>query len=108
MSRGPIGTAHAVTSPAAGLSLSSLSSCSLDDQHEFCKLIQAADEAHQCYSNSTHEVGRLERCLEAIRVALEASEREITAMQAVAIDALAPIMGKDHLRYVVSIGAHSL
>ena len=53
---------------------------SLDDRREFRKLIRGVDEAHQHDSDATHKVRRLERCLDAIRVALEASERETTAM----------------------------
>jgi hypothetical protein len=73
---------------------SSSSSSSLDDQREFHKLIRGADEAHQCYSDETHEVSRLEHCLDAVNVALKASERETAAAKAVATDAQARIMGK--------------
>ena len=45
------------------------------------------DEAHQRYSDATREVGWLERCLDVVRVALEASEIETTAMQVTVIDA---------------------
>jgi hypothetical protein len=48
----------------------------LDDWCEFRELVRVEDEARQCYSDATHEVGWLERCLDAIKVALEASERE--------------------------------
>jgi hypothetical protein len=50
----------------------------LEDQREFHELVHGADEAHQRYSDTTHEVSWLERCLEAVWVALEASERETT------------------------------
>jgi hypothetical protein len=59
----------------------------LDDRREFRELIRAVDKACQHYSDATHEVGRLERCLDDIRVALEASERETVAAQAAAADA---------------------
>ena len=60
-------------------SSSSLSSC-LDDRCEFYELTRAVDEASQRYSETTHEVGWLERCLDAIRVAFMASERETTTV----------------------------
>jgi len=65
--------------PLVGLSSSS---SSLEDWCEFRKLVCGVDEARQHYSNATHEVSRLERCLEAVQVALEASERETTTVQA--------------------------
>jgi hypothetical protein len=71
----------------------------LDDWCEFRELVRAEDEARQCYSDATHEVGWLERCLDAIRVSLEASERETSTTQVVATDANAHIMSK---------GAHHL
>jgi len=55
---------------------SSSSSSTSNDWREFHELVRGADEAHQCYSDATREVSRLECCLNAIRVALEASERE--------------------------------
>ena len=75
-SGGAIGTAHAVTLPTRGLSSSSSSSSCLDDQHEFRELVRRVDEARQRYSDSTYEVSQLECCLDAVRVALEASKRE--------------------------------
>ena len=65
----------------------SCSSSSSDDQQEFHELIHASKEAHQHYSIATHEVSRLERCLDAVGVALEASKRETIATQAAAADA---------------------
>jgi hypothetical protein len=59
----------------------------LYDRCEFRELIRAADKACQHYSNDTHEVGQLERCLDAIRVALKASKRENVAAQVAAADA---------------------
>ena len=56
--------------------MSSLLLSSSDDRREFCKLTHVVDEARQHYSDTTREVVCLERCLDAIRVALEASERE--------------------------------
>jgi hypothetical protein len=58
----------------------------LDDRCEFCELVRGANEGHQRYSDATREVSRLERCLEAIWVALEASKRETAAAQAAAVD----------------------
>ena len=82
-SRGAASAAHAMTPPIGELSSSSASS---DDWREFRELVCGADEAYQRYSNATCEVSRLERCLDAIRVALEASERETIATWAAAID----------------------
>ena len=46
-------------------------------------------------------MGRLEHCLDAVGVALAASERETTATQAGTVDALAHIVGEGSLRLVV-------
>ena len=59
------------------------------------------DEDRQCYSNATREVGQLERCLDAVGVALVASERETTIAQAAIADAQAHIMGEGSLHVVV-------
>ena len=80
---GAINAARAVTPPTRGLSSSSSSS---DDRPKFYELVYGADEACRRFFDATHEVNLLERYLEAVRVALEASEREIAAMQAVAAD----------------------
>ena len=66
-----------MTPPTGG---SSSSSSFSDDQREFYELVHGVDEARQRYSDATSEVSWLEHCLDAIRVALEASERETTAM----------------------------
>jgi DNA repair exonuclease SbcCD ATPase subunit len=52
------------------------------------------DEARQRYSDATRDVSQLERYLDDVRVALKALERETTATQVAAADALACIMGK--------------
>jgi hypothetical protein len=70
---GAVDAAHAVTPPTGGSR--SLSSSS-DGRHEFYELVHEEDEARQCFSDATREVSRLERCLDAIWVALEASKRE--------------------------------
>ena len=87
-----------------GLSSSS-SSSSLKDQWEFHELIHAADEARQRYSNATREVGWLERCLDAIGVALKTSEVETTAMQAGTTDAQTHIVGEGSLCLVVILSS---
>ena len=74
----------AVTLPTGGLSSSS---SSLDNRCEFHELICEVDEARQCYSDTTHKVSWVECCLDAIRVALEALEREIATLQAAAVSA---------------------
>jgi hypothetical protein len=56
--------------------VTSLSSSSSDDRREFREIVHGANEARQRFSNATCEVSRLEHCLKAIRVALEASKRE--------------------------------
>ena len=80
---GAIDAAHIVTPSTRGLSSSS---SSLDDGYEFHELIRGVDEARQRFSDATREVSRLERCLEAIWVSLEASEREIATAQATVAD----------------------
>ena len=72
---------------ASSMSSSSSLSSSSDDRREFRELAYAVDEARQCYSDTTREVGQLERYLEAIRMVLEASKRETTATQVMAADA---------------------
>ena len=67
MTGGATSTNRAVTPPMVGSSSSSSSSSS-DDRWEFLELIRAADEAHRCYSDATHEVGRLEHYLTATKV----------------------------------------
>ena len=69
-------------------------SSSLDYRHEFRELIHGVDESRQRYSNATREVSWLERCLGAVKVALEASKGKITAMQVAAADAQGHIMGE--------------
>ena len=78
MPAGPIDAARAVPPPIGG---SSSSSSSSDDRHEFPELVRGADEACQHYSDATREVSRLERCLDAVWVALEASERETAVLR---------------------------
>ena len=75
-SRGIANAARAMTPP---IRRSSSSSSSSDDHHEFCELARGTDEARQHYSDATGEASRLERCLDAVRVALEALERENAA-----------------------------
>ena len=81
-----VGAASATraTTPPAGGSSPSLSS--LGDRRELRELAREADEACQHCSDTTREASQLERCLDAIRVALEASERETIATWAAAID----------------------
>jgi len=85
----------------------SSSSSSSNDQREFYVLFHVVDEAHQCYSDATREVGRLERCLDTIRVALAALERETTTMQAATTDAQADIVGEGSLHIVILYDIHS-
>ena len=84
---GAISAACAVTPPTGGSSSSSSSLSSSDDRCEFHELVLEADEARQCYSDATREVGQLERYLDAVKVALETSERETATVQAMAADA---------------------
>jgi hypothetical protein len=78
--------------PPTGGSSSSLSSS--DDRREFHELTCKADKACQRYSDATCEASWLEYCLDAVRVALEALERETATARAVAADAQACVMGK--------------
>ena len=75
MSGGFTNAACAVTLPIGG---SSSWSSSLNDRCEFRELVYGAYEACQHCSDTTSEVSPQERCHEAIRVALEALERETT------------------------------
>ena len=54
-------------------------SSSSNDQWEFYVLFHVVDEAHQCYSDATHEVSWLECYLDTIRVAHKASKRGTAA-----------------------------
>jgi hypothetical protein len=72
---------------------SSLSSSS-DERREFHKLVRRANESHQPYFDATYKVSLLERYLNAVRVALKASERETAAAQVATADTQAHIMGK--------------
>jgi hypothetical protein len=100
-SGGPSRAHCAMTPSTEGSGSSPSSSSSSDDQCEFHELVCAVNEARQRYSDATHEVGHLERCLDVIRVALEASERETAFTHAVAADAWACIVGKGDLGLVV-------
>ena len=82
--RGATAGACALTPPIGGSS-SSLSSS--NDRCEFHEVVHGVDEAHLLYSDATYKVSQLEHCLEAVRVALEASERETTATWVVPYDA---------------------
>jgi hypothetical protein len=74
------GTTHVVTLPIGGSTSSSSSSSSSNDRREFHELTRAVDEARQHYFDTTRDVVWLEHCLNAVRVALEASERETAAV----------------------------
>ena len=75
---------------------------------EFHELIHGADEASQCYSDTTHEVGQLERCLSIVKVALITSKRETTTAQAATTNAQARIVGEGSLCLVVLSNIYSL
>jgi hypothetical protein len=86
---------------------SSSSLSSSDDRREFGELVGTSDEGHQCYSDATHEVSRLERCLDAIRVILAASERDIAAAHVAATDTEARITGEGALRLIARFVIHN-
>jgi hypothetical protein len=90
-SRGVASAARAMTPPTG--ESSSLSSSS-NEWREFRELVRRANESHQPYFNATCKVSLLERYLNAIRVALKASERETAAAQVATADTQARIMGK--------------
>ena len=98
---------HAVTPPTVGSSSSSLSSSSLDDRREFRELNRAVDESRQRYSDTTHEVGQLERCLSIVKVALITSKRETTTAQAATTNAQARIVGEGSLCLVILSDIHN-
>jgi hypothetical protein len=75
-----------MTLPIEGSSSSSSSSSSSDDWCEYHEHVCEANEARQCYCDATREASQLERCLDTIRVALKALEREIATTQAMAAD----------------------
>jgi hypothetical protein len=66
-----------------------------------------SDKDHQRYSDATHEVRRLERCLDAIRVTLVASERDIIAAHVAATDTKARITGEGALRLIAQFVVHN-
>jgi hypothetical protein len=95
-----------MTPPIEG-SGSSSSLLSSDDQREFRELVRTSDEGHQRYSDATHELSRLERCLDAIRVTLAASERDIAVVHVAATDTEAHITGEGVLRLVTRFVVHN-
>jgi hypothetical protein len=95
-----------MTPPTEGLGSSS-SLSSLHDRWEFHELVRTSDEGHQCYSDATHEVRRLERCLDAIRVTLMALERDIAAAHVAATDTEARIIGEGALRLIAQFVIHN-
>ena len=107
VARGSSRAHRAMTPPTEG-SGSPSSSSSLNDLWEFHELVRMLDEAHPRYSDATHEMSQLECCLDIVRVALKAMERETTALQAVAADAQARILGKGALCLVIQFVVHNL
>ena len=63
------------------VSSSSYSSSSFELGQDIWNLIRERREAENLYSKATLEVGRLEQCLDAIKIALSASEEETNVAQ---------------------------
>ena len=78
-------------------SSSSYDSESYDGQ-DVWNLIHKRREAGNIYSEATHEVGRLKLCLEAIKIALSASEEETNVVQMRDDEAHARAAGKISLK----------
>ena len=77
MSRGATSAACGATPSEAGSNSSSSSSLSsLFHRLEFCEVHRVAEQAHERYLDSAHEVNWLEGCLGTIEVALDGLERE--------------------------------
>jgi hypothetical protein len=60
--------------------------------------IRERREARNLYSEATLEVGRLEQCLDAVKIALSASEEEINVAQMRADEAHVRVAGKISLK----------
>ena len=74
------------------------SSSSFESSHDIWNLIRERREAEKLYSEATLEVGRLKQCLDAIKIALSASEEETNVAQMRANDAHARALGKISLK----------
>ena len=76
------------------LSSSSSSSSSSESGWDIQNLIRERREAENLYSNATLEVGQLEQCLDAVKIALSASKEETNVAQMRADEACARAAGK--------------
>ena len=74
------------------------SSSSFESGQDIRNLIRERREAKNLYSEATLEVGRLEQCLDAIKIALSASEEETNVAQMRANEAHARAVGKISLK----------
>ena len=77
------------------------SSSSSESGWDIQNLIRERREAENLYSNATLEVGQLEQCLDAVKIALSASEEETNVGQMRANEAHARVVGK------ISLKSHS-
>ena len=83
---------------SSSLSSSSSSSSSFELGQDIWNLIRERREAENLYSKATLEVGRLEQCLDAIKIALSASKEETSVAQMRADEAHAREEGKISLK----------
>lgn len=86
--------AHLVGSMMSSSSSSSSSSSDSYGWRDVQNLFNARDEARNMYSESAREVDRLELCLEAVNIALTASEEETNVARARTAEADARVAGK--------------
>ena len=78
--------------------VSSSSSSSSEPSPDIKNLIRERREAENLYSEATLEIGWLEQCLDAVKIALSASEEETNVAQMRADEAHARTAGKISLK----------
>ena len=88
----------AIEAHLAGSMVSSSSSSSFESGQDIQNLIHERREAGNLYSEATLEVGQLEQCLDAIKMALIASKEQTNVAQMMADEAHARAAGKFSLK----------
>ena len=73
--------AGSMVSSSSSLSSPSSSSSSSESGQDIWNLIRERREAKNLYSKAMLDVGRLEQCLDAVKIALSASKEEINVAQ---------------------------
>ena len=87
---------HAIKTHLAGSMVSS--SSSFESGQDIRNLVHERREAGNLYSEATLEVGRLEQCLDAVKISLSASEEETNVAQMRVDEAHARAAGKISLK----------